>query len=190
MNAKKLALFGASAVVLGGVLVYALGIFPPASGRDGQGTIGQRNVYRAAQPADATVDPNNAPVAANASLVKDQDTTELQNGQMYQMNGQMYQMQNGQMVALQNGQMYQMNNGVKVQMQNGELHVQMNNGQFVHQMNNGQFVHQLNNGQMVAFNGVHFQLNNGQMLALQNGLKVQMQSGQMQNQMQNGFAHK
>lgn len=170
MNTKKLAIFGASAVVLAGVLVYALGIYPPASGRDGRGAIGQRNVYRAEQPADASVDPNDAPVATADQL---KNAITLQNGQMVQLsNGMMYQVQNGQMVALQNGMTYQLNGGQMVALQNGQLYA-MNNGQIMHQLNSGQFVHQLNSGQVVALqNGMMFKMmNNGQMLALQNNIQ-------------------
>ena len=177
MNTKKLVLFGTSAVVLAGILVYALGIYPPASGRDGRGAIGQRNVYRAEQATDATVNPDNAPVATADELKSGQVVT-LENGQMFQMNnGMRYQLQNGQMVALQNGMTYRMNNGQMVQMRNGELYSQMSNGQFMHQLNSGQFMHQLNNGQMVALNGMMFKLNNGQMLALRNEMRDQMQNG-------------
>jgi hypothetical protein len=67
MNVKKLALFGASAVIVAGGLLYALGGYPPASGRAGQGAIGKRQVYRAEQPADASVTPGAAPVAIEAT---------------------------------------------------------------------------------------------------------------------------
>jgi hypothetical protein len=177
MNTKKLVLFGTSAVVLAGILVYALGIYPPASGRDGRGAIGQRNVYRAEQATDATVNPNDAPVAT-ADELKSGQVVNLENGQMFQMNnGLRYQLQNGQMVALQNGMTYRMNDGQMVQMRNGELYSQMSNGQFMHHLNSGQFMHQLNNGQMVALNGMMFKLNNGQMLALRNEMRDQMQNG-------------
>ena len=61
----KLALFGAGAVVVAGALIYCLGIYPPASKRDTQGAIGQRDVYRDAQAHDASVTPGSAPVAAS-----------------------------------------------------------------------------------------------------------------------------
>lgn len=174
MNTKKVALIGASTVVLAGALVYALGIYPPASGRDGRGAIGQRNVYRADQPADASVNPNDAPVAT-ADQLKNQQVVTLQNGQLFQMiNGQMYQVQNSQMVAVQDGLVYRMNNGIMVRMQNGALY-RMEGGQFVQRLNSDQFVvHQMANGQVVALqNGVRFQVSNGQMLALKN----EMQNG-------------
>jgi hypothetical protein len=178
MNTKKLALFGASAVVLAGVLVYALGIYPPASGRDGRGAIGQRDVYRAEQPTDASVNPNDAPVATADQL---KNAVTLQNGQMFALsNGQMYQVQNGNFVALQNGQMYRMNDGQMVKMQDGFLY-HMNHGELMRQLNTGELVHQLNVGQVVALqNGMMFKMmDNGRMLALGN---------EMSNQMQNGFA--
>jgi hypothetical protein len=177
MNAKKLAIFGASVVVLGGVLVYALGIFPPASSRDGRGAIGQRSVYRAEQPADVNVNPGDAPVAATAEQLKNEQVVTLQNGQMFQLsNGMMYQIQNGQMVALQNGMMFQLSNGQMAKLENG----------VVYQLNSGQMQRlNLNSGQMLA-------VTNGQILALQNGVKFQMNNGQMQqlnmnsNQLSNG----
>src|ERR1700761_3067509 len=129
MNTKKLAIFGASVVVLAGVLVYALGIYPPASGRDGRGAIGQRDVYHADQPADASVNPNDAPVATADQL---KNAVTLQNGQMVQLsNGMMYQVQNGNLAALQSGMTYQMKDGMMVQFRNGMLY-QMNHGEIMH----------------------------------------------------------
>src|SRR5258707_10616344 len=61
---KKLLIFAGGAIVIAGALVYVLGIYPPVSGRDGQGAIGQRQVYRDGQPRDAAVTPGAAPVAA------------------------------------------------------------------------------------------------------------------------------
>lgn len=162
MNAKKIALFGTSAVVLGGVLVYALGIFPPASGRDGRGAIGQRNVYHAEQPADATVNPGDAPVANDAATgpVK---TSGLQNGQMNQL-------KDGQVVALQNGMMVRMKNGELVALQSGQLN----------QLQSGQVFVQMKNGQLLALqSGQLNQMKNGQVVALQNGMMMQLQSGSM-----------
>jgi hypothetical protein len=177
MNTKKLVLFGTSAVVLAGILVYALGIYPPASGRDGRGAIGQRDVYRADQAADASVNPNDAPVAT-ADQLKSGEIVTLQDGQMFQLNnGLKYQLQDGKMVPLQSGMTYRLRDGQMVQMRNGELYSQMSNGQFMHQLNSGQFMHQLNNGQIVAMNGLTYKLNNGQMLALKNEMRDQMQNG-------------
>jgi hypothetical protein len=177
MNTKKLALFGASAVVLAGVLVYALGIYPPASGRDGRGAIGQRDVYHAAQPADASVNPDNAPVAATADQLKDEQVVTLQDGQMFQLsNGLRYQIQNGQMVALRDGMIYRMSDGQMVQFRNGMLY-QMQNGRMMHELNSGQML-AIKNGQIVALqNGMRFQMTNGQMLALKNEMRNQMQNG-------------
>jgi hypothetical protein len=61
---KKITVFAGIAVVMAGALVYVLGIYPPASGRDVQGAIGQRQVYREGQAADVAVTPGSAPVAA------------------------------------------------------------------------------------------------------------------------------
>jgi len=189
MNTKRLAIFGASAVVLAGVLVYALGIYPPASGRDGRGAIGQRNVYRADQPADASVNPGDAPVAT-ADELKSGDAVTLQNGQMFQLNGQMYQLQSGRIVALQSGQMYRLADGQMVQMKSDGLYAQMN-GQFNHQLNNSQFVSHFTNGQLVALNGITYKLDNGQMLALKNQMQNdRMQNDRMQNQMQDKMQDK
>src|SRR6516225_4069482 len=111
MNAKRLVLFGSVAVIVAGGLIYSLGIYPPASSRDGQGAIGERQVYRAEQPADASVTPGAAPVAltANVAQLKNSRISELKNGQLVQMNGQMYQANGGQLVALVTGQVYQVN---------------------------------------------------------------------------------
>ena len=177
MNTKRLAIFGASVVVLAGVLVYALGIYPPASGRDGRGAIGQRNVYHADQAADASVNPNDAPVATADQL---KTAVTLENGQMAQLsNGMMYQVQNGNLVALQSGMTYQLKDGMMVQFRNGMLY-QMNHGEIMRQLNTGELVHQLAVGQVVALqSGMMFKMmNNGQMFALRN---------QMANQMANGF---
>lgn len=62
---KKFVLFAAGAVVVAGGLVYILGVYPPASTRDAQGAIGQRQVYRDPQAHDAAVTPGSAPVAAS-----------------------------------------------------------------------------------------------------------------------------
>jgi hypothetical protein len=131
MNVKKLALFGASAVIVAGGLLYALGGYPPASGRAGQGAIGKRQVYRAEQPADASVTPGAAPVAieATAEQLKNQPAPKLQNGQIFQLNtGQLYQLNNGQMLALRNGQMLALRNGQLLAMKNGQM-LALNNGQ-------------------------------------------------------------
>ena len=131
MNAKKLALFGGSAVVLAGGLIYSLGIYPPGSGRDGQGAIGERKVYRADQPADASVTPGAAPVAmaATAEAMKNQQIPELQNGQIFQMsNGQIVQMMNGKFMQLRDGMTFQLMNGGMLQLQSGKLY-QMRDGQ-------------------------------------------------------------
>jgi hypothetical protein len=188
MNAKRIALFGTSAVVLGGALVYALGIYPAASSRDGQGAIGKRDVYRAVQPADANVNPDAAPVAAEANAKEVKDAPELQDGQMDAMrNGQMLALKSGQMLALRNGQMLAVKSGQMVAMRNGEMFA----------MRNGQMM-ALKNGQMLEMqNGMRFQMRNGQLLALRNEMHSnnfsremksgQMNSGQMRSaQMNNG----
>jgi hypothetical protein len=62
---KKFVLFSAAAVVIAGGLIYILGVYPPASTKDTQGAIGQREVYRDARAHDAAVTPGSAPVAAS-----------------------------------------------------------------------------------------------------------------------------
>ncbi len=68
MNKKKIALVIGASAVAAACLVYSLRIYPPAAGRDTQGAIGQRQVYRADQAKDATVSPGEAPVAAKAEI--------------------------------------------------------------------------------------------------------------------------
>src|ERR1700722_14782602 len=108
MNTKKLALFAGAAVIVAAGLIYCLGIYPAASTRDGQGANGQRQVYRADQPADAAVDPGAAPVAVGASA-QQMNGHKLQNGQVNQLN-------DGQLVQLMSGQMYQVSGGKMVQL--------------------------------------------------------------------------
>jgi transcriptional regulatory protein LevR len=68
---KQFVWFGAGAVVVAGALIYALGVYPPASKREGQGAIGQRDVYRDPQAHDAAVTPGSAPVAASTLTAAD-----------------------------------------------------------------------------------------------------------------------
>jgi hypothetical protein len=183
MNTKKLAIFGASALVLAGVLVYALGIYPPASGRDGRGAIGQRDVYHAEQPADASVNPNDAPIAT-ADQLKNGDVVTLQNGEMFQFsNGFRYQVQSGQLRPVQDGITYQLATGQMVQFRNNMLY-QMNNGAIVRQLSTGEFVRNMSLNQMFALqNGVMFKmLSNGQIQRL--GMNAsQMNADHMQMNM-------
>ena len=163
MNIKKLALFAGGLVVIAGGLDYALGIYPLASLRGGEGAIGKRDVYRADQPADAAVTPGAAPVAmqATADGAKDGKLPELKDGAFFQLSdGQMYQLNNGQLIHMMNGQMMRLFNGQMLQLQNGQIKLQMNNGQLV----------QLNNGQM-------YQLSNGQFFRMSDGQMHQMDSG-------------
>lgn len=169
MNTKKLVIFGSSAVVLAGVLVYALGIYPPASGRDGRGAIGQRNVYRAEQPADASVNPNDAPVAT-ADQLQNGKVISLQNGQFFKLSdGQMFLVQSGSIVALQSGITYQLNSGEKIKFDNG----------IVYQLIGNQ-LQQTN----LAVNQMTVQ--NGQMISLGNGMVYQLNGNQLQQMNLNG----
>jgi hypothetical protein len=191
MNTKKLAIFGTSAVVLAGILVYALGIYPPASGRDGRGAIGQRDVYRADQAADASVNPNDAPVAT-ADQLKSGNVVNLQNGQMFQLNGQMYQLQGEKMVAMQTGAMYRLADGQMVQLRADGLYAQLN-GKFSERLSADQFAQHFQTGQIVSANGLKYQLSDNRMLALKNEMSDRMKDDRMKDemtrdQMQNGFA--
>ena len=177
MNTKRLAIFGSSAVVLAGILVYALGIYPPASGRDGRGAIGQRNVYRADQPADASVNPGDAPVAT-ANQLKSGDVVTLQNGQMFQLsNGITYQVLNGKIAPLQDGAIYRLADGQMVQMKSGNLYAQMD-GKFTERLKSDNFVAHLKLDQLAALNGFVFKLNQSQLQ------KLDMNSARMQSEMQ------
>jgi hypothetical protein len=177
MKTKRLVLFAGAAVIVAGGLIYSLGIYPPASSRDGQGAIGERQVYHADQPADASVTPGAAPVAmtANAAEMKNSQVSQLKNGQLVQMNGHMYQVNTGQLVALTNGGMYNVN---------GQM-VQFNNGMFY--LNGNMF--QLNGNFVTLMNGGMYQLN-GQMLQFSNGMLNRINSNMSQqtsNQLQYGI---
>lgn len=167
MNAKKLVLFGGAAVILAGGLIYSLGIYPPASSRDGQGAIGQRQVYRAEQPADASVTPGSAPVAmtADAAKMKNSQISQLKNGQVVQMNGQLYQVNANQLVALTNGGMYKVD---------GQM-VQFNNGMFYLNGN----LYQLHDNLVTLMNGGMYKLND-QMFQLSDGFLSRMNSNMNQ----------
>src|SRR6516164_5273495 len=124
MNAKRLVLFGSVAVIVAGGLIYSLGIYPPASSRDGQGAIGERQVYRAEQPADASVTPGAAPVAmkASAEATKNGHTIQVKGGQVFQLtSGEFARLQGGQVVQLNNGQVLQVQNGAMYQVQDGQM---------------------------------------------------------------------
>lgn len=184
MNVKKLIIFGSSAVVLAGALVYALGIYPPASGRDGRGAIGQRDVYRAEQPADASVNPGDAPVATADQLQHGQAVS-LQNGQMFKLsNGQMFQVQSGQIVALQSGMTYQLNSGDKVKFENNMFYM-LNNGA-IHQVNlTANQMQSVQNGMFLKLqNGLVYQLNNGAIQRLNMSVNQMQSNNLVSNQMQ------
>jgi len=173
MNSRRLALFGGSAVVVAGGLIYSFGIFPPTSGRDGQGAIGERKVYRAEQASDAAVNPDAAPVAvsANAQAMKGNALSGLQDGQLFQLtSGQMYQLRNGSLVALKSGDQFRVIGGQMLQLQNGALR----------QMN----------GQMAQLqNGFVLRLQNGMVMQLQNGMVYRMNNGELMHQLSDGQFH-
>ena len=177
MNIKRLIIFGSSAVVLAGVLVYALGIYPPPSGRDGRGAIGQRDVYRAEQSADASVNPGDAPVA-NADQMKHGQVVSLQNGMLYRLSsGQIFLVQSGEMVPLQNGLTYQLNSGEMAKFENNMFF----------NLTTGAMMNLTSNQMQSIQNGMYFQLQNGLVYQLNNGSLQQMNltSNQLQtNQMQ------
>lgn len=162
MNARKLALFGGSAVIIAGGLLYVLGVYPPASGRAGQGAIGQRNVYRAEQPKDASVNPDDAPVATEAIAEQMKLAPELKNGQIFQLNtGQLYQMTNNKLLAVRDGMTFQLATGQMLQMQNGRLLA-------------------LQNGKLLALqDGMMYHLANGQVFRMAHGGMMQMMTGNM-----------
>ena len=191
MNIRKLALFAGGAVIVAGGVIYSLGIYPPASWRNAHGAIGQRDVYHADQPADASVDPGAAPVAvsADADQMKSQklenaQVNQLNDGQLVQaMNGRMYRVSDGQMVQLMNGQVFQMN-GQMVRFMNGQI-LQMN-GEMIHLMHDQMF--QMKNDQLVQMmNGQFYRMQDGQMVRLMNGQffhmngeMIHLMNGQMQ----------
>ena len=185
MNTKKLALFAGAAVIVAAGLVYCLGIYPARSSRDGRGAIGQREVYRADQPADASVNPGAAPVAmeADASLLKKGQIVQLQNGQLLQMsngnfalrmaNGILLQLSNAQFDRLSSAQFAQMNAGLSAHMLNNQMMkvspdqfvLKLNGNYFVAHMEDGRFL-QLNSGMYVALTSNGFAQRNGQLLQL------------------------
>ena len=127
MNTKKMVLFGGGALLVAGAVVYFLGIFPPGLSRVGLGAIGKRQVYRAEQPADATVNPGSAPVAVQATLqkIKNHQVPILQNGQMFNVNnGYSYVYMNGSLIALTAAQANSLQTGHIVAFQNGSAMLQ------------------------------------------------------------------
>ena len=129
MNTKKLALFAGTVIVVAGGLIYTLGIYPPASMRGGEGAIGKRDVYRAEQPADASVNPGAAPVATqtnpqpiqtnNDQMHADQMHADQMNSNMTrQMNSNMNDKMNSNMTRQMNSNMNdKMNSNMSSQMQ-------------------------------------------------------------------------
>jgi hypothetical protein len=193
MDIRKLALFAGGAVIVAGGLIYALGIYPPASWRNAHGAIGQRDVYHAEQPADATVTPDDAPVAmqAEANLLKKGQIVQLQNGQLLQLrngdfmirmaNGNLLQLSNAQFNRLSSTQFARMNEGMSAHMQDNQMMkvspdqfvLQMNGNYFVTHLAEGKFL-QLNSGMYVALTSNGFAQRNGQLLQL---TPNQLQSG-------------
>lgn len=194
MNIRRLALFAGAAVVIAGGLVYTLGIYPPASARDGQGAIGQRQVYRAQQPNDATVTPGAAPVAmqANIEQMKKGQIIQLKNGQLARLSdgGFALQMTNGDLVALNNAQFARLSSAQYARLSDAlsanlrpDQMMQVSANQFVFQLNGDRFLAQLHDG-------MYFQLNNGNFVQLQNGVIAQMNGRMMQlrqDQLQSNF---
>ena len=86
----------------------------------------KRQVYRAEQPADASVNPDAAPVAMAAitKQMKSHQLPELQNGQIFQLNsGEMYQLNNGKLLALRDGMTFQLKNDQMLQLQHGQFYL-------------------------------------------------------------------
>lgn len=195
MNTKRLALFGGAAVVIAGGLIYSLGIYPPTSARDGQGAIGERQVYRADQPKDATVTPGAAPVAeqANANLMTKGQIFQLQNGQIMQMSNGAFalQLKSGELLPLNNAQFTQLtsaqlaalsSNALSANLQRNQI-MQLSADKFLFQLNGNRFVAQLRDGMFLQLNSGQFvQLRNGA-FAEMNGQLMQMSSNQLQSMM-------
>ena len=196
MNTKRVALFGGGAVaVIAAGLIYSLGIYPPSSARDGQGAIGERQVYRADQPKDATVTPGVAPVAeqANANLIRKGQIFELQNGVITQMSngafaiqlksGEMLPLNNAQFSHLTSAQLAAMNsNALSANLQRNQI-MQLTADKFLFQLNGNQFVAQLRDGMYLQLNSGSFvELKNGAFAQL-NGQLMQMTSNQLQSMM-------
>jgi hypothetical protein len=193
MNTKKLAVFAGAAVIVAAGLIYCLGIYPARSTRDGQGAIGERQVYRADQPADASVTPGDAPVAmeADASQLKKGQIVPLQNGQLLQLSngdfvirmtsGKLLQLSNAQFARLSSAQFARMSEGLSAHMQNNQMMkvspdqfvLQLNGNYFVAHMAEGKFL-QLNSGMYVALTNNGFAQRNGQLLQLTSN---QLQAG-------------
>jgi hypothetical protein len=194
MNTKKWVLFGGAAVIVAGVMVYSLGIYPPGSARNGQGAIGQRQVYRADQPADASVTPGAAPVAmqADESLLKKGQIVQLQNGQLLQLSngdfvirmtsGKLVQLSNAQFTRLSSAQFARMNDGLSAHLQDNQIMkvspdqfvLQLNGNYFVTHLADGRFL-QLNSGLYVALTSTGFAQRNGQLMQMtQNQLESRM----------------
>jgi hypothetical protein len=194
MNTKKLVLFGGAAVIVAAVLVYSLGIYPPSSARNGQGAIGQRQVYRADQPADASVSPGAAPVAmeAQASQLKKGQIVQLQNGQFMQLsnggfalrlnNGNLLALNNAQFARLTSAQFARLNDGLTANLQAGQI-MKVSADQFVFQMNGDRFVGQLTDGMFLKLNsGLYVGLTSGG-FALRDGMLMQLTANQLQANM-------
>ena len=185
MNIRKLALFAGGAVIVAGGVIYSLGIYPPASWRNAHGAIGQRDVYHAEQPVDASVTPDSAPVAmqADASQLKKGEVVQLQNGQLLRMsngdfairmmNGNLLQLSHAQFSRLSSDQFARMNEGMSAHMQDNQMMkvspdqfvLRMNGNYFVAHMEDGKFL-QLNSGMYVALTSNGFAQRNGQLMQL------------------------
>lgn len=184
MSKKRLGLYGGALAVIAAGLVYSLGIYPPASVRDGQGAIGQRQVYRAAQPKDANVTPGSAPVAMQADLdqMKKGQMFELKNGQLMRLSdgGFAWKVKNGAFYRLDDGQFTHLNNAQFAQLMHGlsaDLHQDVSARLATHMM------------MRVSANQVVFRLNGDHFLAhLEYGNFMRLRNGMMARLQQNGFA--
>jgi hypothetical protein len=192
MNTKRLTIFGGAALVVAGALVYSLGIYPPGSGRNGQGAIGERQVYRAEQPKDASVTPGTAPVAlqASADQIRKGQIFQLKDGQFIRLSngGFALQFRNGDLLPLNNAQFSHLNGALLTNALTSELRpnqiMQVSADQFVFELKGDRFVAQLKDGMYLA-------LANGNFVRLQNGAFSQI-NGQLmqltQSQLQANFA--
>lgn len=183
MNTKKLALFAGAAVVIAGGLVYTLGIYPPGSGRDGQGAIGQRQVYRAEQPKDATVTPGTAPVAmqVNAEQMKKGEIFQLKNAQIVQTGANQFALQtkNGELLLLNSQLFTEVHSDLASHLAAGQI-MQVSPGQLMVSLSTGVYNVQLtNNAFLKLADGAYAELRDGALIQQLNGNLVQLSPAQI-----------
>lgn len=188
MNTKRLALLGGATVVIAGGLIYSLGIYPPASARNGQGAIGERQVYRAEQPKDASVTPGTAPVAmqATAEQVKEGRVFQLKNGQLMRLSD------GGFAILLKSGGLYRLNSALISQVKADALYSQLSDGQMMQvsaneiafQLQGVQFAAQLRYGMYLGLQGGMFAALRNNAFAEVNGRLMELSADNLQNNLE------